>query len=625
MEQVRKNLGLTVNQDTRTVDLPDFDIEEMAVKNWNELLAEKNLGRAVYLLIERSQRMQSKFLYFNLLQREREATPPVEQYKYVEICLAYLFFNALPFWEKDDLVGFLQQHTLALLEIDKNPAKSIIDEYLFLEPEELTELSKKCLGALRASQEKILDSEQRKLKVGGVITAYLAFASRPERVSIDEISFLNNGEEIRRLSADEKGRVLSVLKFYDHLEFPLLNLEQQSILKTVSSATLTPAGAVLAHSLPSPTVPASAPKQILPQMLKPSALSAPAVSQSILPIAKSVPLAQPVFAPPIERYDAVAEKLIKESGLDVAPELQQRFKMIVVSRLKEVRGWVETRQKLMSPVAQGGMGFAYDDAEKFVKLVDEKKDGLLKNSLIVAPSVVAFSKLAPPPPIPVTTLVLNKVLPPKENFSKGSPLRHQPPPVGGYGGGDTRNDKNEIASSLAAPRNDIKKTSSDIQKISPQPLKIIQQEKSAPKIELAPLSPVQIKPVPKIVIPQTPAGRSKMEDVAYKPRLVGPVEELREMSLVDFRRLSPQAKVTADKIYAKIELLAEESYEKKILGIKAWQESEVNKMYLGLLNESVDAAKPMQKMIEERQGANKPTLTYEEFKVVMELNRRLRN
>ncbi|MEK7190045.1 MAG: hypothetical protein AAB666_03665, partial [Patescibacteria group bacterium] len=156
------------------------------------------------------------------------------------------------------------------------------------------------------------------------------------------------------------------------------------------------------------------------------------------------------------------------------------------------------------------------------------------------------------------------------------------------------------------------------------PLKIIQQEKATQKIELAPLTPAHIKPPPKIAIPQTPSGRSKMEDVAYKPRLVGPVEELRELTLVDFRRLSPQAKVTADKIYAKIELLAEESYEKKIAGIKAWQESEVNKMYLGLLNESVDRAMPVQKMIEERQSANRPTLTYEEFKTVMELNRRLR-
>jgi len=256
--------------------------------------------------------------------------------------------------------------------------------------------------------------------------------------------------------------------------------------------------------------------------------------------------------------------------------------------------------------------------------VERRKEELMKNPPIAASVVFAPPKPTPPPPqarsnppsAPIAPLAPNKVLPPKENFSKDS------------FGLDTveaaRNDKNKIALSPAAPRNDIKKTSSDIQKISPQPLKIIQQEKAAPKIELAPLPPASIKHAPKIAIPQTASGRSKMEDVAYKPRLVGPVEELREMSLVDFRRLSPQAKVTADKIYAKIELLAEESYEKKILGIKAWQESEVNKMYLGLLNESVDAAKPVQKMIEERQGASKPTLTYEEFKVVMELNRRLR-
>ena len=251
---------------------------------------------------------------------------------------------------------------------------------------------------------------------------------------------------------------------------------------------------------------------------------------------------------------------MKESGLNVALELQQRFKMIVVSRLKEVRGWVETRQKLISSVAQGGMGFEYDAAEKFLKLVESRKEELMKSEIAL----------------------VRQLAEPRNDIKAVAPI---PPPA------------------QVLPRNDIKKTSSDIIKALPQPLKIIQQERSAPKIELAPLPPAHIKPAPKIAIPQTASGRSKMEDVAYKPRLVGPVEELREMTLVDFRRLSPQSK--------------------EIFG--HWRAySKVNKMYLGLLNESVDAAKPVQKMIDERQGANKPTLTYEEFKVVMELNRRLR-
>ncbi|MBI5022590.1 MAG: hypothetical protein HZC05_00245 [Candidatus Magasanikbacteria bacterium] len=645
LEQVRKKLDLAINQDTQTVDLPDFDIEEVAVKNWSELFAKNNLGRTVYLLIERSQRMQSKFLYFNLQQKEREEKSPVGQYKYFEICLAYLFFNALPFLEKEDLAGFLQQHALALLKIDDNPAKSIIDEYLFLEPEELTELSKKCLGALRASKEKVINAGQGKLIIGGVIAAYLASVHHLERASIDEISFLNSSNELKGISQAEKNNVLSVLKFYDHLEFPLLNLETPP-LKPIFSAPVSPAKFVVA------------PKQMQSIQSKPSLPSVQVPIKPVPPPPSQAPVvppkpSSPVFAQKkdssivllpqndretahiIEHHDIVAEKLIKESSLNVPLELQQRFIRIAVSRLKEVRGWVETRQKLMSPIAQGGMGFAYDDAERFLKLVESRK-GEIASALpagrqvaprndtktVVAPVVSVVAKDSSTPFVAVAPLSA------RNDNKKDSSLRKL---------AETRNDKSEIVSSRSVgARNDAKtvpshndqKTSSDIIKAPPQPLKIVS---DASKRSLAVLGmakeqipPQPPKPAPKIAIPQTPSGRSKMEDVTYRPRLVGPVEELREMSLVDFRRLSPQAKVTADKIYAKIELLAEESYEKKILGVKAWQESEVNKIYLGLLNESVDAAKPVQKMIEERQVSGQPTITYEEFKVVMELNRRLR-
>ncbi|MEK9183052.1 MAG: hypothetical protein AAB849_00905 [Patescibacteria group bacterium] len=451
-----------------------------------------------------------------------------------------------------------------------------------------------------------------------------------KRGAIERVHFINSDAVVKNLALEDKDLLLKALELLDWLEFPdeeklkanwdmivtMPDGSEQVMKKTefdeLNKKKLTfnsvpalklavpeesrpifkstpPPTPVMSVSTPPPLAPKST--QILPpkQPLPPTPVP---TRQSPTPT-KSVP--QPIFAPTIERYDAVAEKLVKESGLNIVPELQQRFKMIVVSRLKEVRKWVETRQKLMSPKEAGGMSFSYEEAEKFLKMVDEKKEGLLKNE-IALPADRQVAPLAP-----------KEVLPIKENFPKDSSLA-------------ARND-NKAA---ATPRNDIKKTSSDITKTHPQPLKIVQQEKATPKIELAPLTQAHIKPAPKIAIPQTPSGRSKMEDVAYKPRLVGPVEELREMTIVDFRRLSPQVKVTADKIYAKIELLAEESYEKKIAGIKAWQESEVNKMYLGLLNESVDAAKPVQKMIEERQGAGRPTLTYEEFKTVMELNRRLR-
>ncbi|MEK7190046.1 MAG: hypothetical protein AAB666_03670, partial [Patescibacteria group bacterium] len=154
-------------------------------------------------------------------------------------------------------------------------------------------------------------------------------------------------------------------------------------------------------------------------------------------------------APTVELYDTVAEKLVKESGLPVVPELQQRFKMIVVSRLKEVRKWVETRQKLMASLESGGMGFSYEQAEKFLKLVDEKKEGLLKNEIA---SVASLPRNDKKPVLP--TLAPVAPLAPKRDSSGRS--------VG------FQNDKGGIASSPVAPRN-AKKTSSDIKNVPPQP------------------------------------------------------------------------------------------------------------------------------------------------------------
>ena len=124
-----------------------------------------------------------------------------------------------------------------------------------------------------------------------------------------------------------------------------------------------------------------------------------------------------------------------------------------------------------------------------------------------------------------------------------------------------------------------------------------------------------------MAIPQTPNGKAKLEDVAYRPRLMGPMEELKEMSLLDFRRLSPKVKVSIDKISAKIELLGQESYQNKIRGIQAWQGSPVNSLYKAILNESLRKSLTVNQVIEEKQKRSEETLKPEEFKAVVELNR----
>lgn len=142
----------------------------------------------------------------------------------------------------------------------------------------------------------------------------------------------------------------------------------------------------------------------------------------------------------------------------------------------------------------------------------------------------------------------------------------------------------------------------------PKPLEIL--KPAAPPVVRRPMPPRDNRP--------------RLDDVKYVPKLVGPVEELREMTLVDFRRLAIEPETAADKIREKLRLLEKESITKKIDGVKAWQESEVNKIYKEISREVLEKGMPANQVISLRASANRTTMTAEEYRAVMELNQSLR-
>lgn len=299
----------------------------------------------------------------------------------------------------------------------------------------------------------------------------------------------------------------------------------------------------------------------------------------------------PGFVPPMQQYDAMAEKLIAESGVKVPTDLAQRFKILVISRLKDVRKAGETLERLQADPLNGGLGLNQAEAEKIIKSMEgeRSKEGELKT----------------PPVAPKITKE------PKLEIEEKVELKVEAPVA--------------VPKPVVSPSS--KQTTSDIQKIQPTAIKIVSQpDKQPAKVEFAEIPqavPEPPKPKPTMAIPQTVAGKSKVEDVAYRPRLLGPVDELKEMTLLDFHRLSPKIKVAVDKIYAKIELLSKEGYDRRIKGAQAWQESPTNKLYSAILNESLKRFVPVAKVIEERLTAKKETLTLEEFKEIVQLNKNL--
>lgn len=127
-------------------------------------------------------------------------------------------------------------------------------------------------------------------------------------------------------------------------------------------------------------------------------------------------------------------------------------------------------------------------------------------------------------------------------------------------------------------------------------------------------------------------GKSKkpvIADIAYPSAqeaqvVMGPIDELRSLNLVEFRRLSDDPKQAVQAIIDKAHLLEEESVAKKAEGIAAWQESPLNQAYLQVGNQSLEKSIPVAELLTQMYEENEGAMNQEEFDAIADLNRQLR-
>ncbi|MCX6795865.1 MAG: hypothetical protein NT165_04055 [Candidatus Falkowbacteria bacterium] len=164
-----------------------------------------------------------------------------------------------------------------------------------------------------------------------------------------------------------------------------------------------------------------------------------------------------------------------------------------------------------------------------------------------------------------------------------------------------------------------------------------------PVAEVPVVSDFQIIPTAQLIIPARPAGasafkvasvvesqasneqqgRTRMDDVRVAPQIIGPIEELRLLDLVNFRRLSPDPKEASNKILSKIKLLEKTGYDRMTAGIAAWRQSDTNRLYLKMCRESAFKAKPLADIIKSCQEQSEECLSQDEIDAVMSLNAKL--
>jgi len=312
-----------------------------------------------------------------------------------------------------------------------------------------------------------------------------------------------------------------------------------------------------------------------------------------------------------QTLDDLVERIIKECEFTSSDaHLTKRVKNIISSRLRDIRGSEETA-KLLGRIVSGNREISRDMAEKLVmaaerafmefqrKVIErtmqrERADRMRRREEVLDRKKEQIEELESE---------LNRRF--RKATGKDLPIELPQP---------------SAEQADAAIFGSLKETPDAA--VATQVKTVV----AAPKV-MVETAPAPVRNVKVSVSANTlaPAMKSKIMDVKYERTLSGPIQELQNMRLSEFRRLSKDPMTAVEKIISKIELLKNDAYEKKIQGIGAWRSSPLMQLYLAVTRQSLDEGIPLLKVLENRKKQVPEMLTIEECQAIRELNSKLRN
>ncbi len=269
--------------------------------------------------------------------------------------------------------------------------------------------------------------------------------------------------------------------------------------------------------------------------------------------------------------DETISKIIKESGAEKrGEEFILKFKNVISTRLRDIRDTAETRDLMIKHPRLGGLGLEEKEAEKILEITEKE-------------------------------------------FNVSNAAQKQQTLA--------ETEKTKQATQTKRKEKILGQQQKEEQQLTEKWMRLTR--KTSPVKESRPA--VMIKPAKPSVSVDDIGSKSQ---ISPKPvergQLVGPVEELAKTTLTDFRKLAATPQDAARKIKEKLDLLAAEDISKKIDGLNAWKQNEVMKIYFEILRESITSGKPVSQVIKDREAGKLPTLSEDEFKVIVGLNRELK-
>ena len=313
------------------------------------------------------------------------------------------------------------------------------------------------------------------------------------------------------------------------------------------------------------------------------------VAKSNLPQMPIRPKRQIILDPSHSSADFInaAQEIIGKIKPDFSdPDLNKRLLNIIVSNLKNIRDRVETKEMLLSSPLKGGVGLDMEVVDKIIEISEIKKSEFFQNK--PKKSSDALISLQTEAELLLDQLPVKKIE-------------------------ETR------PSAIIKSSSEI--TADQPRKVSPVLSPKIQEKK--PLIGQKDVLP-ELEKKQNIFKPIARGQEIKAEPIKFTPRLLSPVEEIRTMTLKDFRLLDSDPVNATHKIMKKIELLEEESIVQKVNGIKAWKESQPYRLYLKLGLQAMEEKCSMSEIIARQKSIGQETLTEAELEAIMEFNQKIR-
>ncbi|MBU0646552.1 hypothetical protein KJ611_03740 [Patescibacteria group bacterium] len=296
---------------------------------------------------------------------------------------------------------------------------------------------------------------------------------------------------------------------------------------------------------------------------------------------------------------ALIEQIIGTAKLKFSDEeIKQRFIKAVESRIRDVRDIYEVRAQLESSKDQGGVGLAGAQLAETVQVIDRLVNEH-QTKLQAESEKKQHESMAQKRAQTAQAALAAKQLADQLMAKRYAEITGRAPSEAVIGSVTGSNSAGSAEATLARQEQQIdahqvKQAVMGAQRIAPKTAKL-----SASSIMAA------------------AGAKPQVQDVRFTRRLAGPVEELRNMTIVEFRRLSTDPQAASEKIKDKIALVEDQGYEQKIAAIKGWRSSPINQAYLSLSREALLSGKRISDLLKEK---GEGSLTEAELVAIMKLN-----